>query len=81
MFDYNYDRSYYNVLFFLNHTFLNLYLNTVICEQIFLSNTKFFQRSIWPIEATLSGTTTLGQSGPGSYGNKKVNIHSSDLQN
>ena len=28
--------------------------------------------SIWPIDRTLSGATTLGQSGPGSYGNDRV---------
>ena len=32
--------------------------------------------SIWPIDRTLSGATTLGQSGPGSNGNKEVlHIH------
>ena len=28
--------------------------------------------SIWPIDKTLSGVTTLGQSGPGSDGNEGV---------
>ena len=28
--------------------------------------------SIWPIDGTLSGATTLGQSGPGSNGNEGV---------
>ena len=28
--------------------------------------------SIWPIDKTLSGATTLGQSGPGSNGNEGV---------
>ena len=28
--------------------------------------------SIWPIDRTLSGATTLGQSGPGNDGNKGV---------
>ena len=28
--------------------------------------------SIWPIDKTLSGTTTPGQSGPGSDGNEEV---------
>ena len=28
--------------------------------------------SIWPIDRTLSGATTLNQSGPGSDGNKRV---------
>ena len=33
-------------------------------------NTHF--SSIWPIDRTLSGATTLGQSGPGSDGNEGV---------
>ena len=33
-------------------------------------STKF--SSIWPIDRTLSGTTTPGQSGPGSDGNEEV---------
>ena len=28
--------------------------------------------SIWPIDMTISGATTLGQSGPGSDGNEGV---------
>ena len=28
--------------------------------------------SIWPIDRTLSGATTTGQSGPGSNGNERV---------
>ena len=32
------------------------------------------QSSIWPIDRTLSGTTSLGQSGPGSNDNEGV-IH------
>ena len=31
-----------------------------------------FQCSIWPIDSTLSGATTLGLSGPGSNGNKEI---------
>ena len=27
---------------------------------------------IWPVDRTLSGTTTLSQNGPGSYGNEGV---------
>ena len=30
---------------------------------------KFYNGSIWLIDATLTGTSTLGQSGPGSDGN------------
>ena len=36
--------------------------------------------SIWPIDRTLSGTTTLGQSGPGSDGNERVLRISPKLQ-
>ena len=32
-------------------------------------------RSIWPIDGTLSGATPPGQSGPGSNGNKGVTPH------
>ena len=31
---------------------------------------KFLNRSIWPINWTLTGTTTMGQSGLGCNGNK-----------
>ena len=33
---------------------------------------SFLNRSIWPIYETLTGTTTSGQSGPGSNGNEGV---------
>ena len=33
---------------------------------------KLLNSSIWPIDGTLIGTTTPGQSGPGSHGNKRV---------
>ena len=33
---------------------------------------SFFNKSIWPIDETLTGTTTPGQGGPGSNGNKEV---------
>ena len=32
---------------------------------------NFLYRSIWPIDETLTGITTLVQNGPGDYGNKK----------
>ena len=35
-------------------------------------STRTMFSSSWPIDRTLSGTTTLGQSGPGSNGNKGV---------
>ena len=44
-----------------------------IIYEVFLSNTnKSANRSIWPIDGTLTGTTTLGQSGSGSNGNERV---------
>ena len=33
---------------------------------------SFFNRSIIPIDRILTGTTTYGQSGPGSNGNEKI---------
>ena len=39
-------------------------------KQFFSISTQF--SSIWPIDRTLSGATTPGQSGPGSDGNEGV---------
>ena len=33
---------------------------------------KWLDISVWPIDGTLTGTTTLGQGGPGSNGNEGV---------
>ena len=47
--------------------------SSFVCTQ--LNSFKFSEwlnLSIWPIDNTLTGTTTPGQSGPGSYDNKKV---------
>ena len=33
---------------------------------------RWLNSSIWPIVGTLTGTTTLDQSGPGSNGNERV---------
>ena len=44
---------------------------TVLFQKIQLSITLLFS-SIWPIDRTLSGATTLGPSGPGRNGNKEV---------
>ena len=47
--------------------FLKLWL------QVFPSNTKNIQMDfIWPIDETLTGTTILGQSGPGMNANKFI---------
>ena len=41
---------------------------SVIC----LHTVKWLNSSIWPIDRTLTGTTTLGQSGPGSDSNEGI---------
>ena len=38
----------------------------------------FLNRSIWPIDRKLTWISTLGQSGPGSNGNKSV-LHISEI--
>ena len=54
---------------------VQLNVKTVLFQTIqFSIRTQFF--SIWPIDTTLSGTTTLGQSWPGSIGI----LHSPKLQ-
>ena len=55
--------------FFFVYTPLNI--KTVLFQTIpFSESTKF--SSIWPIDRTLSGATTPGESGPGSNGNKET---------
>ena len=53
---------------------LNLFLNKTKTDQFqtiqFSINTQF--SSIWPIDRTLSGATTLGKSWPGSDGNEGI---------
>ena len=44
---------------------------TVLFQAIQFSISTQFS-FIWPIDKTLSGATTSGQSGPGSYGNEGV---------
>ena len=50
---------------------------------IIITSKRFINsnRSIWLILGTLTGITTLGQSGPGSNGNEVVTLHFSELQN
>ena len=48
-----------------------LHTNTVLFQAIQFSISTQFS-SIWPINRTLSGATTLGQSQPGSDGNERV---------
>ena len=40
--------------------------------QVIQSNTNIFQTSIWPMDGTLTGTTSPGQSEPGSNDNLTV---------
>ena len=46
-----------------------IHLHAVKCFQILLYHTN---SSIWPIDGTLTGTMTLGQSEPGSNSNERV---------
>ena len=51
--------------------------NNFICTQLSgfknrFKYSKWLNSSIWPIDGSLTGTTTLGQSGPGSNGNEGV---------
>ena len=48
-----------------------LYRSTVLFQTIQFSISRLFS-SIWSIDKTLSGATTLGQSEPGSDGNEEV---------
>ena len=41
---------------------------------------NFLNRSIWPIDGTLTGTTTPGQSGPISNANERMTKHPPELQ-
>ena len=51
--------------------FTQLNFKTVPFQTVHFSISTLFS-SIWPIDRTLSGATTWGQSGPGSDGNKGV---------
>ena len=64
------------VLWHINHCRLLmpnqfLYMETVLFQTIQFSISTQFS-SVWPIDRTLSSTTTLGKSGPGSDGNEQV---------
>ena len=55
----------------IKHLFTQLNVKTVLFRTIqFSINTQF--SSIWPMDRTLSGATTPGQSGPGSNDNERV---------
>ena len=41
----------------------------------------FLDRSIWPRDGTVKGTTSLVQSGPGNNVNEGVTPHNLDFQN
>ena len=53
-----------HIYIFLCNCFLRVFLHT--------EYKWFLNRSIWPIDSIETSTTTPGQSGPGSNGNKKV---------
>ena len=55
--------------YLIQSPFLNI--QRVLLQTIQFSISTLFS-SIWPVDRTLSGATTLGQSGPGSNGNKVV---------
>ena len=38
----------------------------------FFAHLKWFNSSIWPIDGTLTGSTSLGQNEPGSNGNERI---------
>ena len=42
---------------------------------------NIWNRSIWPIDETLTGITTPGQSGPGSNGKEAMTLYSSKFSN
>ena len=50
-------------------------LHTVVWFQIFQPNKKFSSGSSWPIDGTLTGTTTLGHSWPGNNNSNKRVLH------
>ena len=55
--------------------FMQLFLKSFFFALGHIGNKWFINKSIWPIDGTLTGTTTPGQSGTGSNGNKRV-LHS-----
>ena len=72
-------------LFYTNNFIQHFSLHTVKWFQVLICNTnnltlfnfsivKCSNSSIWSIEGTLRGTTTPGQSGPGSNGNEGIPI-------
>ena len=55
--------------------YTQLNVKTVLFQEIqFRLSTQF--SSIWPLDMTLSGATTPGQSGPGSNGNERHSVFS-----
>ena len=64
------------VLFFFYLAFLFVYNNHLYIHSlqlhIFLFNNNFWKESIWPVYATLTDTTTPGQSGRRSSSNKGI---------
>ena len=63
-------KQFYFKQFSLAYVY-SLNVKTVLFQPIQFNKSSQFS-SIWPIDRTLSGATTPGQSGPGSDGNKGV---------
>ena len=70
---YTYQQFYFKQfsLTYVDSFFVYTLLNVKTVQEIQFSISTLFS-SIWPIDRTLSGATTLGQSGPGSDGNEEV---------
>ena len=69
----HFDKKFQTIQFSIsiNFVYTKLNIKTVLFQAIQFSISTQFS-SIWPIDRILSGATTLGQSGPGSYGNEGV---------
>ena len=60
------------ILLNINHFFVNSGLKYCYLTIICLHTVEWLKSSIWPIDGTLSGLTTLSQSGPESNSNEEV---------
>ena len=47
-------------------------ISSYIASSNLIEYKKFLNRSLWPIDENLTGTTSLNQSGPGNNGNEGV---------
>ena len=76
------------------YIFVHMFLKKLVCSILFffvvfylfifwgshrpIKYNRFLKRSIWPIDRTLKGTITLGQSGPGSNDSKGI-LHTPEI--